>query len=680
MDQDLSHVIMDGFRVPSLSRIDSASETGDHDDPPSDDDSENDGSCRLRLGRRSTDIEYAYDLRPPPPNITDRSAEAVAERLFSIDHLYVILKDNAYLQRFTTFLVRYRAHSVPTLVRYLDSQKALKAIEYANALADQITQQPTWPSKVSAASLDPRFEQISRGALEELVSEALPAYVTFNVVDIVTELLNKEIIGKNMPVMRELVHGLAEVYCMSDPTQEGNPMIFASEEFYNATQYGSGYAIGKSCRFLHGPQTDRHAIERMDKAFQDQQEFSETMVQYRQDGSPFLALVMVSPLKDNQGSVCYFISARVDVTRLIEGGKTIDSFHQLLSGDRTATPTTDPLENRPTLKSLRDFGDLLNDEEKRSLKDGEAMRTDSQPSTPRSSQSPTARRFVGIEERMSQEALRSRYGGQVPGVYQNYLLVRPYPSLRIIFTSPSLRIPGLCQSRLEDHIGGPEHVRDSLIDALAQGIGVTAKISWLTRVPRPSTHLGVPIPDDGASIATSDADIIEGKARWIHCTPLTGSDGKVGAIMIIMVDKQDATNSLPNSSNMSSARSTAEGFVGPVPPHARARSHNSNGSCSLDHKPERWKPHSSPPSVAATATPPLRGGKINNAPSRSMGGSRLYADYMKEIREAQKKADSFSNRLRNSEVQYSGLGSMATAVSVQAVNTRGRTKKVRGTL
>jgi hypothetical protein len=49
------------------------------------------------------------------------------------------------------------------------------------------------------------------------------------VVDVVTELLNKEIMGRNTPVMRELVHGLAEVYCLSDPTQEGNPIVFASE-------------------------------------------------------------------------------------------------------------------------------------------------------------------------------------------------------------------------------------------------------------------------------------------------------------------------------------------------------------------------------------------------------------------------------------------------------------------
>ncbi|KAJ4343121.1 hypothetical protein N0V95_006736 [Ascochyta clinopodiicola] len=382
---------------------------------------------------------------------------------------------------------------------------------------------------------------------------------------------------------------------------------------------------------------------------------------------------MISPLKDNKGAVRYLIGARIDVTRLIEGGKTIDSFQQLLAGDSHVALSADPLENRPTLRSLRDFGKLLNDEERMLIKDSEAMRADSRPSTPKSTHSPTTRRFVGIEERISQERLRSQYSGQSPGVYQNYILVRPYPSLRIIFTSPSLRIPGLCQSRLEDHIGGPEHVRDGLVDALAQGIGVTAKVSWLTRISRPSTRLEVPTADDGASITSNNVDVIEGKARWIHCTPLTGSDGKVGCIMIIMVDKQDAVNNLPNISSMPSIRSTAEELVGPAPSYARTRSYNSKGRRSLDHTPERWQPRSGPPSV-------VRGGTVNNPPLRSIGGSRLYAETIKDIRESQKKPEPFSTSLGGSADQYPGMGTTATVVSIQAANSRGRTKKIRGTL
>ena len=130
---------------------------------------------------------------------------------------------------------------------------------------------------------------------------------------------------------------------------------------------------------------------------------------------------MISPLKDNQGTVRYLIGARVDVTSLVEDGKTLESFYQLLAIDRPVTPAPDILENRPRLRALRDFGILLNDEERGTLRGREVIRIDSRPSTPtsRHSQSFTQRRFVGIEERISQNGLHSRYLGQLPGVYQN---------------------------------------------------------------------------------------------------------------------------------------------------------------------------------------------------------------------------------------------------------------------
>lgn len=126
---------------------------------------------------------------------------------------------------------------------------------------------------------------------------------------------------------------------------------------------------------------------------------------------------------------------------------------------------------------------------------------------------------------------------------EKYLLVRPYPSLRIIFTSGSLRIPGLSQSRLMDRIGGPAHVKAGLVDALAQGVSVTAKISWLTRslddVISYQSHSSPTKPPKSPKLRFK-----EGKPRWIHCTPLLGSDSRPGVIMIVMVDPDEIAGSL----------------------------------------------------------------------------------------------------------------------------------------
>ena len=63
-----------------------------------------------------------------------------------------------------------------------------------------------------------------------------------------------------------------------------------------------------------------------------------------------------------------------------------------------------------------------------------------------------------------------------------------------------------------DKIGGSSRVRNELSAALAEGRGVTAKVRWVSKADE------------------------EGRSRWIHCTPLLGSNGQIGVWMIVLVD------------------------------------------------------------------------------------------------------------------------------------------------
>ena len=180
----------------------------------------------------SSSGEGDFDLRPPPPRQQLSTPDGLSELLFSSEHLESILHDPALFVRFTAFLNRYRPHVAPVLIRYLETQKAIKAVEYANAVAAAVAPLPNDESaneKIGAASLDTRFEERSKKAFETLVAEALPSYITYHLVKVVTECMVAEITGKQAPVMKNLVHGLSEVFCLTDPTQKDNPIVYASE-------------------------------------------------------------------------------------------------------------------------------------------------------------------------------------------------------------------------------------------------------------------------------------------------------------------------------------------------------------------------------------------------------------------------------------------------------------------
>jgi PAS domain S-box-containing protein len=147
----------------------------------------------------------------------------------------------------------------------------------------------------------------------------------------------------------------------------GERTLTSVAEFYNISQYGREYVIGRNCRFLQGPETSNASVRRMIDAIAAGQEITETILNYRRDGSPFMNLLMLAPLYDNKGHVRYFIGCQIDVSSLIEGGRGLESFATLLARDRAEDRFGDSLDQDPK-RILGDFGAMLNGEESTIIK------------------------------------------------------------------------------------------------------------------------------------------------------------------------------------------------------------------------------------------------------------------------------------------------------------------------
>ncbi|CAG8980938.1 hypothetical protein HYALB_00003797 [Hymenoscyphus albidus] len=499
-----------------------------------------DSSQTAPVDAQSPTDEGFFDLQPPAPKANRVKVEDA--RLLSAEHLNFILGDQSLFQKFTTFLNRFHAHMVPTLIRYLEMRKAVKAIEFANAIARQIR----WPShtdyckfsRVQAGAVDVRFEDYAARELLLLCTEALPAFVTHALLEVVSDCVAKDIMGQAIPVVKDLVGNLAEVFCLTDPSVHDNPIIFASEEFHRTTQYGTSYAINRNCRFLQGPGTDQNTVLRLSQAITLGRECNEVLLNYRRDGTPFINLLMSAPLYDDRGRLKYFIGAQIDVTGLIEHGMGIEYFRALLqkeqeSEERNCTPRYEDTQQsknaKETLDRLQELSMMFSQEEAEVVKgnsrcddDIDACSIRSVVPTSNRTRGP-ARRIIGAEELPGDGLNLSKLnflnnpdaGNTLPGAYQHYLLVRPDPSLQIIFVSPSLRLPGILRTHLFSKLGGPAQTINALQDAFRDGASVTAKVLWLPKNER------------GRSAAE--------KPRWIRCTPLLGSDDRVGVWMIILI-------------------------------------------------------------------------------------------------------------------------------------------------
>ena len=281
------------------------------------------------------------------------------------------------------------------------------------------------------------------------------------------------------------------------------------------------HVIGRNCRFLQGPKTNPFSVKRIrDKLLAGKEHF-ETFLNYRRDGSPFMNLLMIAPLYDSRGAVRYFIGAQVDVSGLAKHMSGLDALQNLVAARESAAAAGDVYDEDTEEKDeFQELSDMFNMTELETVRrrGGNMHRVPQDEPQDASATNWHKPRILlqdessSIQKRGVSIAPSMTDSGKLPGIYEYYLLVRPYPSLRILFASPSLRMPGILQSNFMDKIGGSNRVRDGLHHAFAGGHGVTAKVRWM-------------------STANS-----EGRVRWIHCTPLLGSNGAVGVWMIVLVD------------------------------------------------------------------------------------------------------------------------------------------------
>jgi hypothetical protein len=228
-------------------------------------------------------------------------------------------------------------------------------------------------------------------------------------------------------------------------------------------------------------------------------------------------------LLDSRGNTRYFIGAQVDVSGLVKDCSDLHALQHMLDKQEHKAPADEPKDefqelsemfNNAELDTVRRHGGSMHREHLVEQDDASIYHR------PRVLlKDPT----VADNDRVPVTQPKMKAEGRLAGVYKHYLLLRPYPSLRILFTSPSLRVPGILQSRFLDRIGGSERVRNSLAEALADGSrGVTAKIRWLSSAT--------------AQLDSERSD--EGRPRWIHCTPLLGKSGAVGVWMVVLVDDE----------------------------------------------------------------------------------------------------------------------------------------------
>lgn len=162
--------------------------------------------------------------------------EARSDLLFSRQHLEYIFADRELSSKFGDFLRTFRPNAVPVLAYFIETLKALKALDYADGLIGSLGQIPNgeFTADARGATAKRILNDKADRALDVLTKDALPAFIAYVYVCIVDALLVERVTGKVEPDNNNnTADGLAEVFCLSDPFRPDNPLIFASEGIFS---------------------------------------------------------------------------------------------------------------------------------------------------------------------------------------------------------------------------------------------------------------------------------------------------------------------------------------------------------------------------------------------------------------------------------------------------------------
>lgn len=104
---------------------------------------------------------------------------------------------------------------------------------------------------------------------------------------------------------------------ITDPSKPDNPIVFCNEAFQTLTGYDRDEIVGRNCRFLQGPDTDRATVMKIRCAIEAGGDVEAELLNYRKDGSTFWNALYLSPVRGETGDIQFFFASQLDVSERV---------------------------------------------------------------------------------------------------------------------------------------------------------------------------------------------------------------------------------------------------------------------------------------------------------------------------------------------------------------------------
>lgn len=102
---------------------------------------------------------------------------------------------------------------------------------------------------------------------------------------------------------------------IADARQRDVPLVYVNPAFERLTGYSFEEAVGRNCRFLQGPETDRHAVRAISEAIAGRRSVITNLLNYRKNGTAFWNRFQLSPIFENGDDLVGYLGVQIDMTQ-----------------------------------------------------------------------------------------------------------------------------------------------------------------------------------------------------------------------------------------------------------------------------------------------------------------------------------------------------------------------------
>ncbi len=120
--------------------------------------------------------------------------------------------------------------------------------------------------------------------------------------------------GHGTDPFAEAVRATRMPMVITDPRLPDNPIVFVNDAFCRLSGYERGEILGRNCRFLQGPETDRAVVDQLRAAVLAGEPAQVDILNNRKDGEKFWNRLLMAPVHDGNGELAYYFASQVDVT------------------------------------------------------------------------------------------------------------------------------------------------------------------------------------------------------------------------------------------------------------------------------------------------------------------------------------------------------------------------------